>query len=51
MAAISCMIDNTSGLPVFRMQAVNNTLSYSTYRKGNFTSDVWQAQFGIRYIF
>ena len=44
-------IDNTSGLPVFRMQAVNNSLNYSTYRKGAFTSDVWQAQFGIRYIF
>ena len=44
-------LDNTSGLPVFRMQAVNNSLNYSTYRKGNFTSDVWQAQFGIRYIF
>ena len=44
-------IDNTSGAPVFRMQAVSNSLNYTTYRKGNFTSDVWQAQFGIRYIF
>ncbi len=44
-------VDNTSGLPVFRMQAVSNSLNYSTYRKGSFTSDVWQAQFGIRYIF
>jgi len=44
-------LDNTSGLPVFRMQAVNNSLNYSTYRKGSFVSDVWQAQFGIRYIF
>jgi len=44
-------IDNTSGLPVFRMNAVNNSLNYSTYRKGTSVADVWQAQFGIRYIF
>jgi hypothetical protein len=44
-------IDNTTGLPVFRMNAVNNSLNYSTYRKGTSVSDVWQAQFGIRYIF
>jgi len=44
-------IDNTTGLPVFRMNAVNSSLNYSTYRKGTSVSDVWQAQFGIRYIF
>jgi hypothetical protein len=44
-------IDNTTRLPVFRMSAVNNSLNYSTYRKGTSVADVWQAQFGIRYIF
>ena len=44
-------VDNTSGAPVFRMNAVNNSLNYSTYRKGTSTADVWQMQIGIRYIF
>lgn len=44
-------VDNTSGLPVFRMTAVNNSLNYSTYRKGTSTADVWQMQLGIRYTF
>lgn len=44
-------VDNTSGLPVFRMSAVNNSLNYSTYRKGTSTADVWQMQLGIRYTF
>ena len=44
-------VDVTSGAPVFRMNAVSNSLDYKTFRKGAFTSDVWQAQFGIRYIF
>lgn len=43
--------DNTTGLPVFRMNTINNSINFSTYRKGTFVSDVWQAQFGIRYIF
>ncbi|MCX6210682.1 MAG: hypothetical protein NTZ59_14560, partial [Bacteroidetes bacterium] len=44
-------VDNTSGAPVFRMNAVNNSLNYSTDRKGTSTADVWQMQIGIRYIF
>lgn len=44
-------IDKTSGLPVYRMTAIGDNINYSTYRKGTSTSDVWQAQFGLRYIF
>ncbi len=44
-------VDNTTNLPVFRMAAVSNNINYSTYRKGTSITDVWQAQFGIRYIF
>jgi hypothetical protein len=40
-----------TGQPVFRMNRVNNSLNYETYRRGTSLIDVWQAQFGIRYIF
>jgi hypothetical protein len=40
-----------NNVPVFRMNLVNNTLNYNTYRKGTAIGDVWQAQLGIRYIF
>ena len=40
-----------TGVPIFRMNAVNNNLTYTTYRRGTSLVDVWQAQFGIRYIF
>lgn len=42
---------DASGLPYFRMNTVNNSLTYETYRKGTSIADVWQAQLGIRYIF
>lgn len=42
---------DANGVPLFRMNRVNNSLSYTTYRKGTGFGDVWQAQFGIRYIF
>lgn len=41
----------TTGVPIYRMNAVNNSLTYTTYRRGTGLVDVWQAQFGIRYIF
>ena len=41
----------STGVPLFRMAEVNNSLNYSTYRRGTGLIDVWQAQFGIRYIF
>ncbi|CAF3857335.1 unnamed protein product [Rotaria sp. Silwood1] len=44
-------IDNATNLPVYRMVAVGDNINYSTYRKGTGIGDVWQAQFGIRYIF
>ncbi len=40
-----------NNVPVFRMNLVNNSLNYSTYRKGTAIQDVWQAQIGVRYIF
>lgn len=42
---------DANGVPVFRMNRVNNSINYTTYRKGTGINDVWQAQFGIRYIF
>ena len=39
------------GVPLFRMNRVSNSINYTTYRKGTSVFDVWQAQFGIRYIF
>jgi hypothetical protein len=60
-AGVSYVVNNSSllnfrgldanGLPLYRYNTVNNALVYSTYRKGVFTSDVWQAQLGVRYIF
>ncbi len=43
--------DAATGVPLFRMNTVNNSLTYETYRRGASLIDVWQAQFGIRYIF
>ncbi len=43
-------VDGT-GAPVFKMNRVNNSINYTTYRKGTGFGDVWQAQLGIRYIF
>ena len=40
-----------NNVPVFRYNLVNNSLNYSTYRKGTSIADVFQAQLGIRYIF
>jgi len=42
---------NAAGVPIFRMNRVNNSINYTTYRKGTSIRDVWSAQFGIRYIF
>ncbi|MEI6263491.1 MAG: TonB-dependent receptor [Sphingobacteriia bacterium] len=42
---------DANGVPLFRMNRVNNSINYTTYRKGTGIGDVWQAQFGIRYIF
>ena len=42
---------DANGVPVFRMNRVNNNINYATYRKGTSVLDVWSAQFGIRYIF
>ena len=42
---------DANGVPVFRMNRVNNSINYATYRKGTSVLDVWSAQFGIRYIF
>jgi hypothetical protein len=42
---------DANGVPLFRMNRANNSINYATYRKGTGIGDVWQAQFGIRYIF
>ena len=42
---------DANGIPTFRMNRVNNSLNYTTTRKGTSLVDVWSAQFGIRYIF
>lgn len=46
---------DANGVPTFRMNTatVNGVtgINYSTYRKGTSIADVWQAQFGVRYIF
>lgn len=42
---------DANGVPLFRMNRANNSINYATYRKGTGFGDVWQAQFGIRYIF
>jgi hypothetical protein len=41
----------STGEPLYRMTTVNGSLDYKTYRKGTSLIDVWQAQFGVRYIF
>ncbi|GAB2806965.1 TonB-dependent receptor [Ferruginibacter profundus] len=42
---------DANGVPYFKMNTVNNSLTYETYRKGTSIADVWQGQLGIRYIF
>ena len=42
---------DATGIPFFKMNTVNNSLTYETYRKGTSIADVWQAQLGVRYIF
>ena len=42
---------DANGVPTFRMNRVSNSINYTTYRKGTGFGDVWQAQFGVRYIF
>ncbi len=42
---------DATGLPFYKMNTVNGSLNYETYRKGTSIADVWQAQVGIRYIF
>jgi hypothetical protein len=43
--------DPVTGQPIYRMNLVNNSLNYDTYRRGTSLIDVWQAQWGIRYFF
>lgn len=42
---------DAGGVPYFRMNTVNSSINYTTYRKGTSIADVWQGQLGIRYIF
>ena len=42
---------DATGLPFYKMNTVNGSLNYETYRKGTSIADVWQAQLGVRYIF
>ncbi len=42
---------DANGIPTYRFTRVSNSINYTTYRKGTGLGDVWQAQFGIRYIF
>jgi hypothetical protein len=42
---------DANGVPVFRMNRVNNSINYVTYKKNTGVGDVWSAQFGVRYIF
>lgn len=42
---------DANNVPVFRMNRINNSINFNTYRKGTLVNDVWQAQFGFRYIF
>jgi hypothetical protein len=42
---------DANGVPVASFNTFNNGINYTTYRKGTSLLDVWQAQFGIRYIF
>ncbi len=44
-------INATTGIPIYRMNTVNNSLNYTSTRRGTGLIDVWQAQFGIRYSF
>ncbi|ULQ57064.1 carboxypeptidase regulatory-like domain-containing protein [Flavihumibacter rivuli] len=43
--------DPATGVPIYRMNLTSGSLNYETYRRGTSLIDVWQAQFGIRYIF
>jgi hypothetical protein len=40
-----------TGAPIYRMNTVNGNLSYNSTRRGTSLIDVWQAQFGVRYVF
>lgn len=42
---------DANGVPYYKMNTVNSSINYTTYRKGTNILDVWQGQLGIRYIF